>query len=364
MTGKLRGALTLRPILALAFTLALAFALVPALAPDRVLLLPMLCGEEPKHWAYQPLQAVPPPVANDAPATPARGKTELDRFVHTARQSRQLAPNPPADPATLLRRLSLDLTGLPPTIAELEAWQREQREQRWEALVDQLLASPRFGEKWARHWLDVARYAESTGKTVNFAYPQAWRYRDYVIRAFNQNKPFDQFILEQLAGDLLPSDDPAQRAERMIATGFLAIGPKSLNELNGLKFELDLVDEQIDVTTQAFLGITVACARCHDHKSDPFTQRDYYALAGIFRSTETCYGTVSFINAQRKSPLLTLPADAQQPAGTPPLSAAERQRIEQQLQSTRESMDRQKDPLLRFFATGQLALLQAKLDAY
>jgi hypothetical protein len=329
-----------------------------------------LQAEETEHWAYQPLRSAPSPAAPNAPAapsspsSPAWGRTELDRFVHAARHLRQLAPNPPADPPTLLRRLSLDLTGLPPTVAELEAWQREPQEGRWEAAVDRLLASPRFGEKWARHWLDVARYAESTGKTVNFAFPHAWRYRDYVIRAFNENKPFDQFIIEQLAGDLLPSAAPAQQAERLVATGFLAIGPKSLNELSGLKFELDLVDEQIDVTTQAFLGITVACARCHDHKSDPVTQRDYYALAGIFRSTETCYGTISFINAQRKSPLLALPADSQHPIGTPPLSSAERQRIEEQLQNTRESMARQKDPLLRFFATGQLALLQAKLDAY
>ena len=139
-------------------------------------------------------------------------------------------------------------------------------------MVDRLLASPAFGERWGRHWLDVARYAESSGKQANLTYPHAWRYRDYVIDAFNADKPYDRFVDEQIAGDLLPAEDDRQRAERAIATGFLAIGPKSHNERTRLQFELDLVDEQIDATTQAFLGLTVACARCHDHKFDPIPQ--------------------------------------------------------------------------------------------
>src|SRR5262249_8647214 len=188
--------------------------------------------------------------------------------------------------------------------------------------VDRLLASAQFGEKWARHWLDVARYAESTGKTVNFAYPHAWRYRDYVIDAFNADKSYDQFIKEQLAGDLMKTDDPKLKGERLIATGFLAIGPKTLNDRNGLKFELDIVDEQIDLPTQACLGITAACARCPDHKFDPIPQTDYYALAGIFRSTETCYGPVRYINAQRPGPLLPLPKEASPVAGVSRLTAA------------------------------------------
>src|SRR5262249_77421 len=208
----------------------------------------------------------------------------------------------------------------------------------FEKVVDRLLASPRFGEKWARHWLDVARYAESTGKTVNFKYPHAWRYRDYVIAAFNADKPYDQFIKEQLAGDLMKSDDPKVKAERLIATGFLAIGPKTLNDRNGLKFELDVVDEQIDVTTQAFLGITAACARCHDHKFDPIPQKDYYALAGIFRSTETLYGTVRYINAQRQGSLLSLPKDANSIVAVPKLTDAKRKSIEDQIKNVRDSM--------------------------
>ena len=163
----------------------------------------------------------------------------------------------------------------------------------------------------------------------------------------------------------MPSDDPKVKAERLIATGFLAIGPKTLNERNGLKFELDVVDEQIDVTTQAFLGITAACARCHDHKFDPIPQKDYYALAGIFRSTETCYGTVRFINAQRPGPLLH--AARRRRTRSPrcaKLTDAERKRVEGQIKSVRDSMKNMKDPIQQFFATGQIALLQARLDAY
>src|SRR5262249_37340098 len=142
-------------------------------------------------------------------------------------------------------------------------------------VVDRLLASPQFGERWGRHWLDVARYAESTGKERNFTYPEAWRYRDYVIAAVNTDTPYDQFIREQVAGDLLPYSNDAERNHNLIATGFLALGPKGLNERNREQFIMDNVDEQIDVTTKAITGMTVACARCHDHKFDPITQRDY-----------------------------------------------------------------------------------------
>src|SRR5262249_44065930 len=159
---------------------------------------------------------------------------------------------------------------------------------------------------------------------------QAWRYRDWVIAAINADKPYDQFIREQLAGDLLATSDPKAKAERNIATGFLAIGPKALHERNGLQFELDLADEQIDVTTQAFLGITAACARCHDHKFDPIPQKDYYALAGIFRSTETCYGTIRAIQSQRPAPLIALSKESGVPAGVEKMTAAERKRIEDQ----------------------------------
>jgi hypothetical protein len=312
------------------------------------------------HWAYQtPKKATAPKVKNTA-----WPRTDVDRFLLADLETKGLAPVADADRRTLLRRVTFDLIGLPPTPAEVEAFASDTSPEAFERVVDRLLASRRFGEKWARHWLDVTRYAESTGKTVNFNYPYAWRYRDYVIAALNADKPYDQFIKEQLAGDLMTSDDPKVKAERMIATGFLAIGPKTLNERNGLKFELDVADEQIDVTTQAFLGITAACARCHDHKFDPIPQKDYYALAGIFRSTETCYGTVRFINAQRTAPLLALPKEANPVAAMSKQTDAERKRVEGQIKAVRDSMKKMKDPTQQFLTSGQVSLLQARLDAY
>lgn len=313
-----------------------------------------------KHWAYQPPKKTTEPDVKDA----AWPRTAVDRFVLAALEAKGLTPVADADRRTLLRRVTFDLIGLPPTLAEVEAFTADTSTEAFAKLVDRLLESPRFGEKWARHWLDLARYAESTGKTVNFNYPHAWRYRDYVIAAFNADKPYDQFIKEQLAGDLMKSDDPKVRAERLIATGFLALGPKTLNERNGFRFELDVVDEQIDVTTQAFLGVTAACARCHDHKFDPIPQHDYYALAGIFRSTETCYGTVRYINAQRVGPLLPLPKEATATTAMPKLTDTERKRVEDQITAVRDSMNNMKDGTQRFFATGRISLLQARLDAY
>ena len=220
-----------------------------------------------------------------AEADPAEVKDAPGRGGHRPLPPRRaggqgLKPVADADKHTLLRRVYFDLIGLPPTPEEVDAFVKDDSPAAFETVVDRLLASPQFGERWGRHWLDVARFAESSGKQVNFNYPHAWRYRDYVIAAFNTDKPFDRFVREQIAGDLLPAADPAQRAEQTIATGFLAIGPKSHVERSPLQFQLDLADEQIDATSQAFLGLTVACARCHDHKFDPIPTRDYYALAG------------------------------------------------------------------------------------
>ena len=267
--------------------------------------------EARKHWAFLPPRKPTFPKVQQK----TWANTEVDRFVLAGLENKGLIPVRDAERRTLLRRLTFDLTGLPPTPEEVTAFAGNKPTETLEEAIDRLLDSPRFGEKWARHWLDVARYAESTGKTVNFYYPQAWRYRDYVISAFNADKPYDDFIREQLAGDLMPADDPDVEAERLIATGFLALGPKTLNERSGLKYELDVVDEQIDVTSQAFLGITVACSRCHDHKFDPIPQSDYYAWAGIFRSTQTHYGTVRYINAQRATRLISLPEGAEIPVG-------------------------------------------------
>ena len=257
------------------------------------------------HWAYQPVkQAAVPAVKNGA-----WPKNDIDRFVLAGLEAKGIQPVGDAKFETLLRRVYFDLTGLPPTPEQLDAILREKDPKTFEKVVDALLSSPRFGERWGRHWLDVARYAESTGKDVNCLFPHAWRYRDYVIEAFNQDKPFNEFIREQMAGDLMQAKDNRDRAMKQIATGFLAIGPRSLNERNPKQYALDGADEQIDAMSQAVLGLTVACARCHDHKFDPIPQSDYYALAGIFLSTETLYGTSPNFQNTQATPLIELPTD-------------------------------------------------------
>ena len=220
-------------------------------------------------------------------------------------------------PQTLLRRLHFDLVGLPPTpesIAEFSRRvQRDGLDRSIEEQVDQLLQSPAFGQRWGRHWLDVARFGESSGKESNITFPYAWRYRDYVIDAWNDDVPFHRFLTEQLAGDLLPFEGPQERTRLLIATGFLALGPKNLDATNPQQFDADLVDEQIDAVSRVFMASSVACARCHDHKFDPFSMADYYALAGIFSSTKTFFGTaVSPANRVGGDPLV-LPSLASTP---------------------------------------------------
>ena len=199
-------------------------------------------------------------------------------------------PTPDADKVTLIRRATFDLIGVPPTPAEVDAFVRDNSPGAFEQVVDRLLASTHFGERWGRHWLDVARYAESTGMTRNLPYYYAWRYRDYVISAFNSDKPYNRFLTEQLAGDQLPAASQEERDQLTIATGFLALGTKDFNEKNPQQFLMNNVDEQIDVTGRAILATTISCARCHDHKFDPIPTREYYGLAGIFRSTQTFTG--------------------------------------------------------------------------
>ncbi len=259
-----------------------------------------------QFWAFQV------PKSPDAPKVNADTwpKNDVDKFVLSLMESKGLKPVADADKSVLIRRLTFDLTGLPPTTEEINNYLNDKSANATEKVVDRLLASDAFGEHWGRRWLDVARYAESSGKAANVIYPHAWRYRDYVIDAFRADKPFNQFIKEQLAGDLLNAKDDQQKAEFATATGFLAIGPKSHNERNPTQFNMDLIDEQIDTTTQAFLGMTVACARCHDHKFDPIPQKDYYSLVGIFKSTQTCYGTVRNLQSNHPSPLVSLPEGA------------------------------------------------------
>jgi cytochrome c553 len=240
-------------------------------------------GRDAPHWAFQPLSHPAVPAVKDA----AWCRSPLDRFVLAKLEAAGLRPAPEADRRTLIRRATFDLLGLPPTPAEVDAFVRDPRPDAYEQLIDRLLASPAYGERWGRHWIDVARYADSNGLDENVAHGNAWRYRDYVVDAFNADKPYDQFVREQVAGDLLPPAGEAARRERLIATGFLSLGPKVLAEVDKVKMEMDIVDEQLDTAGKAFLALTLGCARCHDHKFDPISQADYYALAGVFKSTRT-----------------------------------------------------------------------------
>lgn len=244
------------------------------------------------YWAFRPpVKTVPPAAANQVWA-----RSEIDGFVLAGLEKKGLRAVRDADPRTLVRRLYFVLTGLPPTPEESADWIARigtgLRQDAIATLVDHLLGTHAFGERWARHWLDVARFAESTGGGSNGIFPHAWRYRDYVIDAFNEDVPFDRFIREQIAGDLLPIAYDEEWARNLVATGFLVTGQMLVGEEDDQKFFSDLVDEQIDATTRAFLATTVACARCHDHKTDPISQADYYALAGIFRNTATHYGLI------------------------------------------------------------------------
>ena len=239
--------------------------------------------EEIDYWAYQPVKDTTPPEVKNA----AWIKSPLDRFILAKLEENKLAPALPADKRTLIRRVTFDLTGLPPSPEEIDAFLKDESPQAFEKVVNRLLDSPHYGERWGRHWLDVVRYAESSANDANAVMRFAWRYRNYVIDAFNRDLPYDQFIVEQLAGDLLPpTDDMSAHIRRMTATGYLMVGPKALAETDKEQSRLDIVDDQIDVTGRAFLGLTIACARCHDHKFDAIRAVDYYALAGIFRSTE------------------------------------------------------------------------------
>jgi hypothetical protein len=241
--------------------------------------------EARKFWAFQRPKAVPPPQPHDA----GWPKTDIDRFIRARQEQEHLQPVTDADRVTLIRRVTFDLTGLPPTVEEIDGFVNNKSPDAFATIVDRLLMSPRFGERWARHWLDIVRYGESTGREINLPYRYAWRYRNYVIDAFNDDKPYNRFIVEQLAGDLLPPRNATERGELAVATGFLALGPKSVAQ-GAEQYSYDLIDDQIDVTGRAFLGMTIACARCHDHKYDPIPTTDYYAMAGIFRSTKTFAG--------------------------------------------------------------------------
>jgi len=268
--------------------------------------------EARKFWSFQPIADPKPPKVADG----KWAESDIDRFVLARLEAKDLKPVADADLRTLVRRTYFDLIGLPPTPKQVDEFVSDPSPAAFAKLVDRLLESPQFGERWGRHWLDVVRYGESTGMERNYSYPHAWRYRDYVIESFNADKPFNRFLTEQVAGDLMPAESTSQRHAQTIATGLLAIGTKSLNERNREKFAMDIVDDQIDVTTRAFLGLTGACARCHDHKFDPIPTKEYYALAGIFRSTATYYGTGSNRGNRQQGQLLALAADGVRPVAS------------------------------------------------
>ncbi|MGB0580259.1 MAG: DUF1549 domain-containing protein, partial [Limisphaerales bacterium] len=254
------------------------------------------------HWSLRPVRTPKPGKITTADWA----RDPIDRFALARMEKLNLQPTADASPRTLIRRLYYDLIGLPPTRKQIDRWssrfsvsgehgntlKRELQQKAVAALVDELLASPHFGERWGRHWLDVARYGESNGNdglSRNATFPHAWRYRDYVIRAFNRDTPYDRFLTEQIAGDLLPAKSDLESDWNKIATGFLALGSKPAKAMN-VNFDMDVIADQIGVVSSGIMGLSVGCARCHDHKHDPIPTKDYYALAGIFKSSTTMYG--------------------------------------------------------------------------
>ncbi|MGD9720647.1 MAG: PSD1 and planctomycete cytochrome C domain-containing protein [Pirellulales bacterium] len=225
------------------------------------------------HWAFQPVRAPARPTVNERDWP----QTAIDEFVLARLEGQGLSPSPAADRRTLLRRACYDLTGLPPTAEEIEAFVTDPDPRAFDRAIERLLASPHYGERWARHWLDVARYADSKGYvfTADRNYPNAYKYRDWVVRAFNDDLPYDQFLVAQIAADRLPGDDKS----RLAAMGFLTVGRRFLNNAH------DIIDDRIDVLTRGTMGLTVACARCHDHKYDPIPTADYYSLYGVLASS-------------------------------------------------------------------------------
>ncbi|MSQ97416.1 MAG: DUF1549 domain-containing protein [Gemmataceae bacterium] len=253
-------------------------AVKPAVSPEVGILTP----ERLRHWAWQPLKAIEPPAMTDAD----RKRSPIDRFVRAGLSAKGMKPNPPADRRTLIRRAFLDLHGLPPSPEEVEAFVKNDSHDAYPKLIDKLLASPHYGERWGRHWLDIARYSDGHGGFLDSApLPLAWVYRDWVVKAMNDDMPYDKFVKYQIAGDLMGAG-----WEAASATGFLAIGPTYRDDGGDpesiAKCRAETLDDRVDTVTRGFLGLTVSCARCHDHKFDPIPQADYYSIAGVFNNTK------------------------------------------------------------------------------
>ncbi|MDG2014190.1 MAG: DUF1549 domain-containing protein, partial [Pirellulaceae bacterium] len=239
-----------------------------------------------RFWAFQPLlkDYRVPVTENDA-----WSETPVDRLIYQQYGAAGIQPVADADRRTLIRRAYFALIGLPPTNGQVREFVEDPAgaDEAFAKVIDKLLASPHFGERWGRHWLDVARFAESSGGGRSLMFPDAWRFRDYVINSYNKDKPFDRFVLEQIAGDLLPWDSHSQKIEQVIGAGFLALGPTNYEQQDKELLRMEVIDEQVDTVGRAFMGLTLGCARCHDHKFDPIPMTDYYALAGIFGSTDS-----------------------------------------------------------------------------
>ncbi len=243
-----------------------------------------------EHWAFQPLRAPAPPAVKDQ----SWPRGDIDRFILSRLEEKELPPAPPAASAALLRRAYYDLTGLPPTPAEVDAFLADPSPTAYAQVIDRLLASPHYGERWARHWLDVVRYADTNSFERDGVKPHAWRYRDYVIRSLNADKPYDQFLREQLAGDELPKPT----AETIIATGFYRIGVWDDEPADRMTAHYDELDDILTTTSQTVMALTLNCARCHDHKLDPLTQRDYYQMIAFFQGLRGMAGNGPNIETQ------------------------------------------------------------------
>jgi hypothetical protein len=291
----------------------------------------VVTDEHRRWWSFQRVKAVRPAAVKDD----ARARSDLDRFILAKLEEKGIKPTPPADKRTLIRRATFDLTGLPPTPAEIDAFLKDDSPEAFAKVVDRLLASPAYGERWGRHWLDVVRYADHRdARGINSAddIGEAWRYRDWVIDAFNRDLPYDRFIVDQIAGDVLSARDGFS-ADKLVATGLLTVGEWGTGDADKEKMLTDIVDDQVNVVSKAFLGLTLACARCHDHKFDPIPQADYYGLAGIFFSTHILPepGAKTAGSPMLRTPLL------------PPAELAKRDEHKNRLKELEEALKRETD---------------------
>jgi mono/diheme cytochrome c family protein len=286
------------------------------------------------HWSFEPVSKAQPPAVSDQKWV----RNPIDAFVLNRLEAAGLTPAPPASKLALLRRVTFDLTGLPPTPAEVDAYLADNSPNAYEKLVDRLLASPRYGERWARHWLDVVRYADTNSYERDDAKPHSWRYRDYVIRSLNDDKPYDQFVREQIAGDELPNPT----ADSIIATGFYRLGIWDDEPTDPLQARYDVLDDILTTTGQTFLGLTVNCARCHDHKIDPIPQKEYYSLLAFFQNITTMARKGPNIEV----PIFTTPEKKQQ-------FLAEQQKLDARRHDVLDQIISLEDDLLKKIAVDQ-----------